>query len=277
MLSLEYLTKDRPEEAIEPVTMSLQFPSGDLVLNGRVLMPSLDYEGEKRPCAVIMHGFPGHEQFHDLAYALRRVGFVAVTFTFRGVWGNAGSYSYDTLLDDASNVLAYLKEHADELGIKADSIYLIGHSMGGFTLMRMLAAREEFKAAVLLAPGDLTVTYSDRDRFDLLMQIAGPFLSFTEGRSVRVLYDECETHKDVWPFPKLAETIDPARPILLVGGLKDVLCPPATHLEPMLKVARERGLDLKYVTYDSDHSFQTVRIKLLEAVAAWLCRQEDKS
>ncbi len=274
MLSMDYLVKDRPQEATDPALMALKYPSGDFRLNGRFFKPSLDYEGEKRPCVIIMHGFPGHEQFRDLAHTLRRVGFCVATFTFRGTWGSDGSYSFETLKDDAANVLAYIKENADSLGVKADSIYLCGHSMGGFTTMRMLAANEDFKGAVLIAPCDIQAVYSDPAAFDFLMNAGKPFLSFAEGKDIRVLYDECEAHQADWPFPALAEKIDPERPILLFGGFKDVLCPPVSHLDPMLKVAEARGLDLKYVTYDSDHCFQSVRMKIQEAVAAWLFRLE---
>ncbi len=140
--------------------------------------------------------------------------------------------------------------------------------------MRMLAANEDFKGAVLIAPCDIQAVYSDPAAFDFLMNAGKPFLSFAEGKDIRVLYDECEAHQADWPFPALAEKIDPERPILLFGGFKDVLCPPVSHLDPMLKVAEARGLDLKYVTYDSDHCFQSVRIKIQEAVAAWLFRLE---
>jgi hypothetical protein len=42
--------------------------------------------------ALICHGLPGNEKHLDLAQAVRRAGWLAVTFNYRGSWGSQGVF-----------------------------------------------------------------------------------------------------------------------------------------------------------------------------------------
>ncbi len=276
MLDLQYLLKDRPEAAVYPQLLSPRFPSGGKMLNGLVFTPTLSFEGEKSPCVILLHGFPGNEQFRDLAVALQRVGFVVVFFNFRGVWGSEGSYSFETLETDAANVLRYVKEHADELGVKTDSIYFVGHSMGGFTGVQLLASDEDFKGAVLLAPGDIEEIIARQGSEGPIFEEAAPLLHFEEGKSVETLEEECARHKADWPFAVKAESFDPKKPVLVCGGLKDEGCHPDFCIYPMVEVMKKRGCDVETKIYDTDHSFQNVRLRMFADVAGWLVRHEER-
>jgi len=80
---------------------------------------------------VICHGLAGNEKNLDLAQAVRRAGWNAVTFNYRGSWGSPGKFRFAQNLEDADAVLAYLREPANaaKLGVDPKRIALAGHSM----------------------------------------------------------------------------------------------------------------------------------------------------
>jgi hypothetical protein len=86
------------DTAYPPMMRAVLIPSGGVRLN-RVL-----YGAQGRgvhPTAVFLHGFPGDEKNADLAQAVRRAGFNAPVFYYRGAWGSPGIYSYSHVLEDA--------------------------------------------------------------------------------------------------------------------------------------------------------------------------------
>ena len=273
MIDLEFLTQDPPMAAVEMNQFGRRIPSDGNLLFARCYKPTLDFEGERRPAVIIMHGFPGNEQYPDVSQAFRRAGFVVVQFTFRGAWGSYGDYRFSSLKDDALAVLAYIKENAEELSVDTDNIFYMGHSMGGFTALRALADGAEVKGAVLVAPCNAAEIFvSDRDAYNWLMDFGKPFLRFGEGKDVSVLYDEMEAHNEEWNFKTLAAQIDDKYDILIVGGEKDVLCPIPVHVDPILNVFRANNKSFEFVTFDSDHNIQRDRIAFIRTVCDWLIR-----
>ena len=71
------------------------------------------------PTIVICHGWPGNEKNLDLAQALRRAGWNAITFNYRGAWGSPGNFRFGQNPEDARAVLAHLRKAdvATKLGI----------------------------------------------------------------------------------------------------------------------------------------------------------------
>ena len=55
---------------------------------------------------ILLHGFPGNERNLDLAQALRRAGWNAVFFHYRGSWGSDGDFSFGHVLEDVAAVVA---------------------------------------------------------------------------------------------------------------------------------------------------------------------------
>ena len=63
----------------------LHIPSGGVALNGVAYLAA---GAGPHPTLLIMHGLPGNEKNLDLAQAVRRAGWNAVTFSYRGSWGS---------------------------------------------------------------------------------------------------------------------------------------------------------------------------------------------
>ena len=73
---------DPPADAAHPAgTIVIHIPSHGVSINGIIYTPS---GPGPHPTLVICHGLPGNEKNLDLAQAVRRAGWNAVTFNYRG-------------------------------------------------------------------------------------------------------------------------------------------------------------------------------------------------
>ncbi len=277
MLYPEYLNKDPQPLAVymDQVTAIITAEDGSQMF-ARVMKPFLNSRSEKRPAIIMMHGFPGYEKWIEVAQALRRIGFVTVISGFRGVWGCGGNYTLTGLASDARAHVDYCKAHADELNIDPDRIYLFGHSMGGFTAMRLMAEGIDVKGVVLVAPCDMVEKYqSEKAAFMAMVEGSCPFFTLGE-KGGAVFEEECKAHPITWHLDELAKKADPSLPVLIFGGSLDVLCPPSSHIDPMYSVLKQKGSDVTYLLFESDHCFQNAKIGFAESLAEWLVKKEEE-
>jgi len=105
------LTTDPPADAKYPArSQVLHIPSGGVTINGLAYLAS---GPGPHPTVVLLHGLPGNEKNLDLAQVIRRAGWNAVTFNYRGSWGSPGAFSFSNVLEDTKAVLAYVREPAN--------------------------------------------------------------------------------------------------------------------------------------------------------------------
>jgi predicted alpha/beta-fold hydrolase len=85
------------------------------------------------PTVVLLHGFPGNEQNLDLAQAIRRAGWNALTLHYRGSWGSPGIFSIHHVMEDADAAVMFVRrpDIAAKFGIDTRRIVLGGHSTIG--------------------------------------------------------------------------------------------------------------------------------------------------
>ena len=127
----------------------IHIPTHGLLINGVVYSPT---GAGPHPTIVICHGLPGNEKNLDLAQALRRAGWNAVTFNYRGSWGSPGNFRFAQNLEDANAVLAYLRANASTLGVDTSRIVLAGHSMGGWVVAHTAARSRAHRSHPNLQP-----------------------------------------------------------------------------------------------------------------------------
>jgi pimeloyl-ACP methyl ester carboxylesterase len=146
---------DPPSDSKHPAKMTvIHIPSGDVLINGLVYSPS---GAGPHPTLVICHGLPGNEKNLDLAQAVRRAGWNAVTFNYRGSWGSPGVYRFAQNLEDADAVLAFLRDpaNAGKLGVDTKRIAIAGHSMGGWVTAHVASRDKGLMGAILISAADM--------------------------------------------------------------------------------------------------------------------------
>lgn len=155
---------DPPVDIAHPAAMTvLHIPSHGVLINGLIYQPS---GPGPHPTLIICHGLPGNEKNLDLAQAVRRAGWNAVSFNYRGSWGSPGVFRFTQTLEDAQAVVAFLREPATakRLGIDTQRIALAGHSMGGWVAAHTAAKDHGLIGAILISAGDMGPIDVSRDR-----------------------------------------------------------------------------------------------------------------
>jgi uncharacterized protein len=251
----------------------VQIPSGGARLNGVVYLAQ---GRERHPTVVFLHGFPGDEKNVDLAQAVRRAGFNALVFYYRGAWGSPGTYSYAHVLEDVTAVLAWLREPSTVDSMRVDSrrIVLVGHSLGGFLALYTAATDDRVVELAALAPVDLGkrgAAARDSIAFAKEVHRRGAQLGALRGTSGEALTREAARHADMWRLQRHAAVLARKRILLLAATLDRVVALSEVY-EPLSASLRGEGAhQLTALTVPSDHVFSSVRIRVAQLLTRWLC------
>jgi len=90
---------DPAPSAQPPASMAtFTIASGGSRMNGLVYLAA---GPGPHPVVVFLHGYPGNEKNLDLAQAVRRAGYQAVYFDYRGIWGSGGIFSFAHGLEES--------------------------------------------------------------------------------------------------------------------------------------------------------------------------------
>jgi len=191
---------DPPVDSAHPAAMTvLHIPSHGVLINGLVYSPP---GAGPHPTLVICHGLPGNEKNLDLAQAVRRAGWNAVTFNYRGSWGSPGPFRFAQNPEDADAVLSYLRNPANalKLGVDPTRIAIAGHSMGGWVVAHTAAHDHALLGAILISMADMGLV-GGRPRAQAVAQMA----------------DDMETLSDVTAESMVAELTAHAKEFVVAG------------------------------------------------------------
>jgi len=253
---------DPPADRAHPAAMTvLHVPTHGLLINGVLYSPP---GAGPHPTLVICHGLPGNEKNLDLAQAVRRAGWNAVTFNYRGSWGSPGSFRFAQNLQDADAVLAYLRDptNAAKLGIDVKRIAIAGHSMGGWVVAHTAAHDHALSGAILISMAD--------------MGLVGE-----RPRAVAAMADDMETLADVSAESMVDERVAHAKEFVIAGtapGLAQIPLLAITandHLASqtdalVAAIKAKGGTRVTAAHLDTDHSYSDRRIALESLVIGWL-------
>jgi uncharacterized protein len=256
---------DPSRDAKHPARMEvLHIPSGDVKINGVAYLAS---GAGVHPTFVLLHGLPGNEKNLDLAQAVRRAGWNAITFNYRGSWGSPGVFRFSQNLEDADAVLAFLRDPANvkALGIDTTHLVLAGHSMGGWVTVLTAAHQHGLEGAVLISAADMASAFGGTSREKLVAGMASDMESLA-GTSPEQMADEVIAHKSDWNFGTAYAGL--ASVPMLVVTSNDGLAP---MNDALVAAVRARG-NTKVTTahFPTDHSYSDQRIALESAVVEWL-------
>jgi pimeloyl-ACP methyl ester carboxylesterase len=255
---------DPPVDTSHPAKMTvLHIPSHGVEINGLMYSPP---GAGAHPTVVICHGLPGNEKNLDLAQAVRRAGWNAVTFNYRGSWGSPGSFRFAQTLEDATAVLGYLRTSANaaSLGIDVKRIAILGHSMGGWIAAHTAAHDPALMGAVLISMGDMG-RLAEMPRAELVASMADDMETLA-GVTAESMADEIQQHAQQFRSERDAEGL--MRVPLLVLTSDDGL---ADHGDALVRAIRAKGgAHVTTLHVATDHSWSDHRIALESEVISWL-------
>jgi len=257
---------DPPADAAHPAAMVvLHIPSHGVSINGLVYHPS---GPGPHPTLVICHGLPGNEKNLDLAQAVRRAGWNAVTFNYRGSWGSPGVYRFAQNREDADSVLAYLRDPANaaRLGIDTRRIAMAGHSMGGWVTVHTAAHDHALIGAILISAADMG-SMGMLPREKVVAEMAGDMESLA-GVTAESMADEVIANAKAFQFS--SDVAGLSQTPLLVLSANDGLAPTADAL--VKQVETEGNHNVKAIHIATDHSWSDHRIFLEATVINWLAQ-----
>lgn len=252
---------DPPADKAHPARMEVfHIPSGGVEING---VGYLAAGAGPHPTVVICHGLPGNEKNLDLAQALRRRGWNAITFNYRGSWGSPGTYRFGQNPEDARAVLAFLRANAARYGIDTKRMAMVGHSMGGWVTAMAGAEEPDLRALVLYSAANMGKKgqLSLGDRAKLIAEN-----SETLNAPAQVLVDELGAHAAEWDFVTRAAALS-ATPLLVLTS-NDGLAADGDEL--VAAVRKVGGTRVRTAHIATDHGWSDHRIDLEARVIRFL-------
>jgi uncharacterized protein len=255
---------DPPADAAHPAAMTvLHIPSHGVLINGLLYSPS---GAGPHPTLVICHGLPGNEKNLDLAQAVRRAGWNAVTFNYRGSWGSPGEFRFAQNPQDAVAVLAYLRDPANaaRLGIDPQRIAIAGHSMGGWVAALTAANDHALMGAILISMADIGLIGTlPREQAAAIMAEDMETLS---GVTAQSMADEVKAHTQEFLVANAAPGL--AQIPVLALTADDHLAAQTDSLVNAVKAKGGRQITTMHVA--TDHSWSDHRVALQSFVIIWL-------
>ncbi len=267
---LRWLFEDKP---VEPGVSPADYDGFEVAVNGeRIYGQALWPDGSfaaPRPTALLLHGYPGTGRNDDLAQALRRCGCAVVVPHARGAWGSEGTYSFAHIVEDAIAVAQEVR--SGELGKKlhADpgSIFLIGHSMGGWATLNAACALPWLRGLVLLAPYDLTYHIVRNEPEKLRELLSCGLIMHTDGEEA--LFAEAVSLKDR-SFASCFEAVKNMDVCGVYGSLDTVA--PFAMSEPLWQLLDACTVPAvrRRVDYPTVHGLDSHRVAMTRFVAEFL-------
>lgn len=252
-----------------PEITELNIISGGCHLYGYLLSPDKRIEGPY-PAVIMSHGFPGYTTNNDLELALMRMGCVVIHMNHRGAWGSEGQYLFTNLKDDLIAIAkwAHNPAIADQYNIDTDNIFLVGHSMGGQTVLNAAKDLTFIKGVAAMAAYDIGAAFRYHMEKDLFLMIE------TEGQCLKMesaseVYENALIRQqELSVLERYDELVK--RNVLLVEASMDTIAPPDKMLRPLANKLQEKNAPITYKTINSNHSFVGQRMKLTRIVGEWI-------
>lgn len=269
-VQMQYLFRDKPcTPGMEPADYdSLDLVSNRCHLYGEIMWPDSSYAAP-RPCVIMFHGFPGSARNDDLAHALCGIGCVVLTPHHRGAWGSEGDYLVSHCVEDAVVLANHVRgpEFCRKYNVDPDSVYLIGHSMGGNTVLNAARRLPWLRGIVLLTPFDPTRYLRDGEEEQLHQLLEQGKILHSKG--VEAIFQDILLHQS--GFESAFEAVR-RQNLLCVTGEKDLCAPAERMFLPLWKLLQgcESRAVHRFLELPAGHGLLGCRTALIREVAQFL-------
>ncbi len=252
-----------------PEVCELNIVSGGCRLYGYILSPDKRLPGPY-PAVIFSHGFPGYTTNNDLELALMRTGCVVIHMNHRGAWGSEGNYLFTNLKDDLTAIAKWAHNPAitERYGIDADNIFLVGHSMGGQTVLNAAKELPFIRGVAALAAYDIGAAFREKLEKDLFLMIETEGQCLMMNSAGEVFENALENQFELSVlngYERLAE-----HKVLLVEAALDSVAPADIMMKPLADNLKKIRADVEYESVICGHSFAGQRMKLAKIVAGWI-------
>ena len=245
-------------EAELPKLDALAFKSEGSMIYGQVLVPSAKFAGS-RPCVIFCHGFAGFTRWDDVAHDLCRAGIAVVIPHHRGAWGSEGDYTVTGCIKDAENLARWAMgpETAAKYGLDTNAVYLVGHSMGGNSVVNAAARLPGVRGVALVAPCDIGFMAQSMGREELKRFLIGEGMLVLRRASDDSIVDDIIAHAAEMRFERAAKALD-GKKVFLVTAEYDRTVP----TEPLDSFWDKLGdsVQKRRKTYHAGHSLMGARL-----------------
>ncbi len=264
-----FVESDFESEGYFPEIQELNIISGGCRLYGYVLTPDKHYE-KPYPTIIMSHGFPGYTTNNDLEFTLMRMGCVVIHMNHRGAWGSEGNYLFTNLRDDLIAIAKWVHNPAiaEQYDIDTKNIFLVGHSMGGMTVLNAAKELDFIKGVAAMAAYDIGGAFRfglEKELF-LMIETEGQCLNMNSASEV---YENALNNRFELAvcnnYDKLLK-----HNVLLIEAKYDTVAPPDKMLRPLAEWLEKEGKKLEYAVISGNHSFIGQRMKLTETLGKWL-------
>ena len=250
---------------------ALVFESGGSEIYGQILLPERSFGGEV-PCVLIFHGFAGFGRFDDIGQALCRAGCVVVIPHHRGAWGSRGKYSVSHCVEDAANLVRYVRSPAFRKKYRVDpeAVFLIGHSMGGNTVLNAAAEVPGVRGIVMLAPCDIGTMFRKMPKEEMKKFMIDNGLEVLRTDGFEAVCDDLARHAAAYAFPKAAARLKDVDLLLIVGEWDT--CIPNDLLKDFYAAACAGGGKRirAFRSYRARHGLMGVRTRIARDIADFI-------
>ncbi len=264
-----FIEFEEDEQESFPEIFELNIISGGCHLYGYLLSPDKRMPGPY-PTVILSHGFPGYTTNNDLELALMRMGCVVIHMNHRGAWGSEGNYLFTNLKDDLIAIAkwAHNPAIADQYAIDRDNIFLVGHSMGGQTVLNAAKDLTFIKGVAAMAAYDIGAAFRYRMEKDLFLMIETEGQCLKMNSASEVYVNALNNQPELSVLNRYDELAK--RNVLLIEAAYDTVAPPDKMLRPLADKLTELKGNVTYQSIKSNHSFVGQRMKLTRLVGEWL-------